>query len=164
MRDGRINVAIVVSEAAFTARTGRGQHAPIARPCGLRYTGAGGRHWPGPPGRPAGPGHWPAATVTGSLGGAMMAGAAASPRSLRCHGIGADFPDPGQIAGGNPESRDSDQTGIPNFPKFRPNRDSIPGKPQKCSGQNSDCTLQRQARLLRFLVGVPGWEKRLIVQ
>jgi hypothetical protein len=23
---------------------------------------------------------------------------------------------------------------------------------------------QRQARLLRFLVGVPGWEKRLIVQ
>jgi hypothetical protein len=146
MRDGRINVAIVVSEAAFTARilqsvwvpgldnpdmtaqrgrsagslAGRGQHAPIARPCGLRYTGAGGRHWPGPPGRPAGPGHWPAATVTGSLGGATMAGAAASPRSLRCHGIGADCPDPGQI--GIREPRISDQTGIPNFPKLRPNR------------------------------------------
>ena len=78
--------------------------------------------------------------------------------------------------------RDSGQIGIPDFPNpgFRPNRDAR--FPEiRDSGQigiqireNPDfffaaartviAHCQRQARLLRFLVGVPGWEKRLIVQ
>ena len=77
--------------------------------------------------------------------------------------------------------RDSGQIGMPDFPNpgFRPKRESR--FPEiRDSGQigiqireNPDffeaartviAHCQRQARLLRFLVGVPGWEKRLIVQ
>ncbi len=69
-----------------------------------------------------------------------------------------------------PESRDPDQTGIPDSP----NPGMIPTKPGFKSGKIPIFfaaaravikeTCQRQARLVRFLVGVPGWEKRLIVQ
>ncbi len=70
---------------------------------------------------------------------------------------------------------------ISRIPKSRPNRDSPfpesrdPGQIgiQIRPGENpdffaaarsviSDC--QQQAQLVRFLVGVPGWEKRLIIQ
>ena len=130
MRDGRINVAIVVSEAAFTARilqrvwtpgldypdmtaqrgrsvgslAGLGQHAPIARPCGLRYTGAGGRHWPGPPGRPAGPGLWPAATVTGSLVAPQWRGPRPVPEVSDATASGRIIPIPAESGFGDPES------------------------------------------------------------
>ena len=64
--------------------------------------------------------------------------------------------------------RDSGQIGIPDFPKS-----GIPAKSGFKSGKipiffaaarTVIAHCQRQARLLRFLVGVPGWEKRLIVQ
>ena len=67
-----------------------------------------------------------------------------------------------------PESRDPDQTGIPDSPN-----PGIPTKPGFKSGKIPiffaaaraviKKTCQRQARLVRFLIGVPGWEKRLIV-
>ena len=64
--------------------------------------------------------------------------------------------------------RDSGQIGTPDFPKS-----GIPAKSGFKSGKipiffeaarTVIAHCQRQARLLRFLVGVPGWEKRLIIQ
>ena len=67
-----------------------------------------------------------------------------------------------------PESRDPDKTGIPDSPN--------PGIPSKLGFKSGKIpiffsaaravikkTCQRQARLVRFLIGVTGWEKRLIV-
>ncbi len=107
---------------------------------------------------------------------------ASRPPNPRCPGIGVYFPDPGQI--GIPDSPipgiptkpgfpipripGPDQTGIPDSPN-----PGIPTKPGFKSGKIPiffaaaraviKKTCQRQARLVRFLIGVPGWEKRLIV-
>ena len=97
---------------------------------------------------------------------------------------GRDCPDPGQAGipgfpnpgipakSGCPISRirDSSQIGMPGSTKS-----GIPAKSGFKSGKipiffsaaaarTVIAHCQRQARLLRFLVGVPGWEKRLIVQ
>jgi hypothetical protein len=97
-------------------------------------------------------------------------------------GIGVYFPDPGKIGIPDfpnpgfrpnrdarfPESRIPAKSGFPisRNPGFRPNRDSNPGKSRFffAAARTVIAHCQRQARLLRFLVGVPGWEKRLIVQ
>jgi hypothetical protein len=105
------------------------------------------------------------------------------PRNPRCPGIGAETPDPGQI--GIP---DFQNPGIPTKPGFpisripgsRPNRDSrFPESrdPDQTAGDSNPgkfrffaatrtviAHCQRQALLLQFVFGVPGWEKRLAVQ
>ena len=55
---------------------------------------------------------------------------------------------------GNPES------GIPTKPGFKSGKIPIFFAAARAVIKK---TCQRQARLVRFLIGVPGWEKRLIV-
>jgi hypothetical protein len=86
---------------------------------------------------------------------------------------GLIFPIPAKSGFPIPRIRDFGQIGIPDFPKLNPN----PGIPARAkSGFKSGkihffagperviAHCQRQAWLLRFLIGVPGWEKSLIVQ
>ena len=95
---------------------------------------------------------------------------------------GRDCPDPGQAGipgfpnpgipakSGCPMSRDPGQIGNRGW---NPGNSPDPGQIGIQIRENPDffaaartviAHCQRQARLLRFLVGVPGWEKRLIVQ
>ena len=77
--------------------------------------------------------------------------------------------------GGLSRSRPNRDSGTPNlrpnrdsqFPEIAPKPNSIQFRenlPKNAAARTVIAHCQRQARLLRFLVGVPGWEKRLIVQ
>ena len=83
--------------------------------------------------------------------------------------IGSKSRFPGKIGirvgakSGDWENRDRGQIrGIFPIPAKSANRDSIRENPNSLTARTVIADCQRQARLVRFLVGVPGWEKRLI--
>ena len=79
--------------------------------------------------------------------------AAGRPRNPRCPGIGMDSP----AKSGFPISRIP--PGIPTKSGFKSGKIPISFVAARTVIKK---TCQRQARLVRFLVGVPGWEKRLM--